>query len=71
MKPRVLTGSKHEIAEQVAEIEGDIREAIVFIDEPAPAESAGDVFAEMGPATVQQPEADDSRQAIYRRMQDE
>ena len=35
MKARVLTGSKQEIADKVAEIDGDIREAIVFIDEPS------------------------------------
>lgn len=36
MKAHVLTGSKQEIAEKVTEIEGDIREAIVFVDEPSP-----------------------------------
>ena len=72
MKARVLTGSKQEIAEKVAEIDGDIREAIVFIDEPSAEKGfAENIFAEMEPFTVRQGGADDSRAAIYRRMEGE
>ncbi len=66
MKARVLTGSKQEIAQKVAGIDGDIREAIVFVEEPATTgQSPAGTFAEMEPFTVQQPRADDSREAIY------
>ena len=74
MTARVLTGSKQEIADKVAELDGDIREAIVFIDEPHPdaeAASTDDIFAEMEQFTVQQTSADDSREAIYQRLEGE
>ena len=68
----MLTGSKREIAEKVAEIDGEIREAIVFVEEPsAPSGSATDIFAEMETFTVRQVGADDSRDALYRRMEGE
>lgn len=71
-KARVLTGTKQEIAEKVAEIDGEIREAIVFVEEPsALSGSAADIFVEMEPFTVRQAGADDSRDAIYRRMEGE
>jgi hypothetical protein len=68
MIARILTGSKEQIAEQLVAIQGEIREAIVLIDEPAP--SVGtmeDIFAEMEPFTVHQSSVDDSRDAIYHR----
>ena len=79
MTIRVLTGSKQEIAQGVADIEGDVREAIVFPDEPAPAacvnaasadgngEAAADILAEMEPYTVQVNDFNDAREAIYSR----
>jgi hypothetical protein len=33
MTVRIITGSKQQIAEQVARMPGEVREAIVFIDE--------------------------------------
>ena len=36
MTVRVITGSKREIAEQVASLEGEVREVIAFVEEPAP-----------------------------------
>lgn len=72
MSARVLTGSKQEIAEKVAQIDGEIREAIVFVEEsPGPSGSAADIFAEMEPFTVRPAGVDDSREAIYRRMEGE
>lgn len=69
MKARVLTGSKQEIAEKLMETDGDIREAIVFIDDSSiEREVVENIFAEMEPFTVHQPDVDDSRDAIYRRM---
>jgi hypothetical protein len=67
---RVLRGSKQEIAAAVTRISGEVREAIVFVDEPAPPSGApvldaGDIFAEMGPLMVDVPGVDDSREAIY------
>lgn len=83
MKARVLTGSKREIAETVARIDGDVREAIVCINEPpepsrpiatngvGTGHSGPDIFAEMEPFCVRRGNADDSRDAIYRRVEGE
>ena len=35
MKAHLLTGSKEQIAEKVAQIDGEVHEAIVFVEEPA------------------------------------
>ncbi len=77
MNARVLKGSKQEIAQQVAELEGDVREAIVFIEQPpgastqpAPA-TAEEPFKEMEPYMVQVGNVDYSREAIYSRMRGE
>src|SRR5689334_11183557 len=58
MTARVLKGSKQEIALQVANLEGEVREAIVFIDQPpsasmqpAPA-TVEELFKEMEPYMV-------------------
>jgi hypothetical protein len=72
MKTQVLAGSKQEIAERFARIDGDIREAIVFIQEPTDSPSPGeDVFAEMEPFTVKQGAANYSREAVYGRVEGE
>jgi hypothetical protein len=72
MSARVITGSKREIAEKVAQLDGDVREAIVFIEEPGektlPTE---DIFAEMDQFTVRQSAVDDSREAIYQPQEGE
>ncbi len=73
MTVRVLTGSKQEIAQKVAGLEGEVREAIVFIEEPAPAPTAKDqnvedIFAEMEPYMVNVKDVDYSRETIYTRM---
>jgi hypothetical protein len=66
----ILKGSKQEISEQVAKINGKIPEAIVFIEEPsdAIAYQDEDVFAEMEPFTVSVDGADYSREFLYGRM---
>jgi hypothetical protein len=83
MTVRVITGSKQQIAEQVAGLPGEVREAIVFIDDaPAsatpgtrpidPAATAEDFFAEMKPYMVDMADdVDDSREAIYERPEGE
>jgi hypothetical protein len=72
MKTQVLAGSKQEIAERFARIEGDVREAIVFIQEPADSPSPQeDIFAEMEPFAVKQGTADYSRGALYGPVEDE
>jgi hypothetical protein len=77
MKTHVLTGSKQEIAESLARISGEVREAIVFVEELAPAApgvqttDAQDMFAEMRPFMVDVEDVDDSREAIYSRMEGE
>ena len=76
MKTHVLRGSKQEIAENLVRITGEVREAIVFEDEPA-ATVAGvddteDIFAEMQPYEAQgNTYVDDSREAIYTRLEGE
>ena len=74
MKAHVLTGSRTEIAETVARLEGMIREAIVFVDEPSDSTlglSEEDIFAEMEPFTVKAGGADCSRESLYIRMEGE
>ncbi|MBX9792462.1 MAG: hypothetical protein K2Y37_26475 [Pirellulales bacterium] len=69
MKTHILRGSKQEIAENLSRIPGEVREAIVFVDEPTPAaaptQEVEDIFAEMRPFMVEVQDADDSRAAIY------
>ena len=77
MKAHVLRGSKQEIAEGLARIRGEVREAIVFEEEPAPAApgaeapDADDIFAEMRPFMADVRDVDDSREAIYSRLEGE
>ena len=77
MKTHVLRGSKQDITEGLARISGEVREAIIFVDEPAPAAPAGgtpdaeDIFAEMRPFMVDAHDVDDSREAIYTRTESE
>jgi hypothetical protein len=74
MKTHVLTGTKQEIADKVARLEGNVRQVIVFVDESAdaPAITPGeDIFAEMAPHMVQVGSCDDSREAIYTPMEGE
>jgi hypothetical protein len=75
MKTHVLTGSKAEIAESIARIDGEIREVIVVVEEPldstVPA-TVEEMFAEMEPYTVKAGgSADYSRESIYTRMEGE
>jgi hypothetical protein len=77
MKTHVLRGSKQEIAEILVRISGEVREAIVFVEDAAPPASeagtsdARDIFAEMRPFMVEVPDSDDSREAIYTQMEGE
>ena len=77
MKTHVLRGSKQQIAESLARIDGEVREAIVFVEETASAApeagapNADDIFAEMRPFMVDVQDIDDSREAIYTRMEGE
>jgi hypothetical protein len=71
MTAHVLTGSKQQIAAQLARLEGQVREAIVFVDDVAGQSPAEDMFAEMEAFTVRQAEVDDSRASVYRRLEGE
>jgi hypothetical protein len=77
MKTHILKGSKQEIAESLVRISGEVREAIVFEEESAPAASetprdeTEDIFAEMGPFMVDAQDVDDSREGVYTRMEGE
>lgn len=70
MKAHVLTGPKEHIAETVARMEGDVREAIVFVNEPTDRTAAAecDIFAEMTPFEVSVGDLDDSRESLYTRQ---
>jgi hypothetical protein len=77
MKTHILRGSKQDIAERLVRISGEVREAIVFEEESAPVASeaaqdhVADIFAEMGPFMVDTQDVDDSREAVYTRMEGE
>jgi len=76
MKTHLLRGSKQEIVDDLVRIDGEVREAIVFVDEPASssgftASKGEDIFAEMIPFMIDTPDLDDSREAIYTRMEGE
>jgi hypothetical protein len=71
MQAHVLRGTKQQIADNLARMSGEVREAIIFVEEPAQAEarmSAGeDIFAEMRPYMVNVEDLDDTREAVYTR----
>jgi hypothetical protein len=52
MTARVLTGSKQEIAQKVANLQGEVREAIVFVEEPADLRPRGGEVALCGDGAV-------------------
>jgi hypothetical protein len=72
MQAHVLRGTKQQIAENLARMPGEVREAIVFVEEPAPAEARmpdrEDIFSEMRLYMVDVEELlDDTREAVYTR----
>ena len=77
MKTQILTGSKAEIADALARIDGVIREVIVIVEEEADSippltETVEDMFAEMEPYMVNDVgDVDYSRESIYTRMEGE
>jgi hypothetical protein len=78
MQAHVLRGTKQEIADNLARLPGEVREVIVFVEAaetpevaPTPAAEDMDLFAEMRPFMVDVEELDDSREAIYTRMEGE
>jgi hypothetical protein len=72
MEPRSIKGSKQEIIEQIARMEEEIQEVIVFVREPGDPKSFSEELAAMEPWPSLAPgTVDDSREAIYRRMKGE
>ena len=74
MKARVLKGSKQEIADNVLRLPGEVREAIVFVEESSEVtekQIAEDIFAEMEGFSVRVGGADYSREALYGRTEGE
>jgi hypothetical protein len=72
MKAQVLRGSKQEIARSVAGLEGEIREAIVFVEESSDlAAPVEDIFAEMEAFTVRRGKTDYARDTVYNRGEGE
>jgi hypothetical protein len=69
MKTHVLTGTRTEIVQGLARIAGEVREAIVFVDDSTaangPPAQVEDIFAEMQPYMVDVVDFDDSRETIY------
>ncbi len=71
MKAQVLKGSKEQIVERLSRIEGEVREVIVFVDEPGAAHANGhDIFAEMDAIAGRYADFDDSRESAYDSRQD-
>jgi hypothetical protein len=75
MQAHVLRGTKQQIADNLARMPGEVREAIVFVEEPAQAEAqipAGeDIFADMRPYMVDVEDLDDTRETVYTRRNGE
>ena len=73
MGAQILRGSKREIAESVARMPGEVREAIVFVEEPLDLteDSPQELFASMEPFAAHAGGADYSREALCSRMEDE
>jgi hypothetical protein len=77
MTTLILKGSKQEIAKRLVMISGEVREAIVFVEDTKPAASAEgtqdaqDIFAEMRAFMVDAADVDDSRAAVYSRLDGE
>ena len=71
MNVRILRGSKQGIAEGVAQIPGEVREAIVFVEEPSDLteDSPQALFASMEPFAAHAGGADYSREALHADMQ--
>jgi hypothetical protein len=69
MKTHVLTGTRSEIVQGLARITGEVREAIVFVDDSTATHEAtpeaDDIFVEMQPYMVDVADFDDSRDSIY------
>jgi hypothetical protein len=72
MTARLLIGSKQQIAQQLASLEGEVCQVIVFIEEPAQGQSVPEtveeMFKEMEPYESHVENVDDSREAIYTRQ---
>lgn len=75
MQAHVLKGTKQQIAENLAQMPGEVREAIIFVEEPTPAEvrmpDREDIFAEMRPYMVSVEDLDDARETVYTRGESE
>jgi len=74
MKAQILRGSKQQIAETVARTSGEVREAIIFVEEPSDLtqdQSGEDIFAEMEPFMVKVGGVDYSRETLYTRREGE
>jgi hypothetical protein len=69
MNAQVLRGSKQEIGKTITQMHGDVREAIVFIEEPGDTTPRADedIFVDMQPFMVSVGGADYSRESLYGR----
>jgi hypothetical protein len=72
MKVQVLKGSKQQIAQSVAEIPGQVREVVVFVEDHSDtdaSEAGEDIFAELEPFTVKAGDVDYSRDSLYSKQE--
>ena len=74
MAAHVLRGTKQQFVHDLAQMPGEVREAIVFVEETAPIVSGApthegeDIFAKVRPFMVDVEHVDDSRETIYTLM---
>lgn len=82
MQTVILNGTKQEIVDQLASLDGNVTKAIVYVESTVAASKASptslpevgvdeDIFAEMAPYMVEVGYFDDSREAIYTRLEGE
>jgi hypothetical protein len=72
---QVIEGRKDEIVEKIAKLHGQVTRAIIWVDEPVPRPRSSTevdaILAQLNEDTVSVGRVDDSREAIYTRLEDE
>jgi hypothetical protein len=74
MTIQVIEGQKSEILEKIAKLSGQVTRAILWVEDSAPAAGTRDVdaiLADLDRDTVAVGFVDDSREALYTRLEDE
>ena len=75
MTIQVIEGQKNEILEKISKLTGQVTRAILWIDDVAPSPSGlrdvDAILADLNQDTVAVGFVDDSREALYTRLEDE